>query len=170
MELRHQTLMHDTNHPPKPQDDPSPMFRPPVETPATILEARLEDAGRRVSTYLRHLPLPERKRHELALATLSRLAENPGANAAQAEARGMRILHELLDKEALSLFVVPAPPLSRSHMKPEEMDRRPWVRVFARLWRPVWSAAATIFNTSLIDFFLYALLLAGLYLLGTILS
>lgn len=162
--------MHDTTPKKKPQDDSSSLFRLPVETPSAILEARLEDAGRRVSTYLRHLPLPERKRHELTLSTLSRLAEDPGANAAQAEARGMRILHDLLDKKSLSLFVVPAPPISRVHMKPEEMDRRPWVRVFGRVWRPVWSAAATISNTSLIDFFLYALLLAGLYLLGTVLS
>jgi hypothetical protein len=164
--------MHDTKtkHSSFPQDALPDLFRPPVETPATILEARLEDAGRRISTYLRHLPVHERKRHELTLEALRRLAEDPGANAAQAEARGMKILRELLDKEPLPLFVVPAPPLTRGHMKPEEMDRRPWVRVLVRVWQPLWSLAATIFNTSLIDFFLYALLLAGLYLLGTGLS
>jgi hypothetical protein len=164
--------MHDTNtkHPSFPQDGLPEMFRPPVETPATILEARLEDAGRRISTYLRHLPVHERRRHELTLEALRRLAEDPGVNATEAEARGMKILRELLNTEPQPLFVLPALPVSRVHMKPEEMDRRPWVRVFLRAWQPLWSMMATIFNTSLIDFFLYALLLAGLYLLGTVLS
>lgn len=164
--------MHDANskNTSSPQDRLPDLFRPPVETPATILEARLEDAGRRISTYLRHMPVHERKRHELTLEALRRLAEDPGANAAQAEARGMKILRELLNTEPLPLFVLPAPVISRVHMKPEEMDRRPWVRVTLRAWRPLWAMAATFFNTSLIDFFLYALLLVGLYLLGTVLS
>ena len=141
-------------------------FRPPVETPATILEARLEAAGQRMSVYLRNLPLPERSRHELALAALSELAKDPGDNSAEAETRGMRILRGLLAEQTIPLFTVPGPPLNRSHMKPEEMDRRPWVRVSLLLWQPIRNTAAFFFNTSLIDFLLYALLLAGLYVLG----
>lgn len=147
------------------ENEPEP-FRAPVETPAMVLEARLQAAGARISTYLRHLPLPERRRHELALEALHRLTTSPGANAAEAEARAMRILRELLQDEAPSIAVVPGPPLARSHMKPEEMDRRPWVRFFLRLWRPVWSATAFVSNTSFIDLLLYALLLAGLHALG----
>ncbi len=145
--------------------DAPDIYRPPVETPATILEARMEAAGRRISTYLRHLPLPERSRHELALKALTQLADDPGDNPAQAESRGMKILRELLAGHTIPLFVVPAPPLTRTHMKPEEMDRRPWVRVYMRVWQPLRNTSAVFFNTSLIDFFLYALLLAGLYAL-----
>lgn len=160
--------MSDTNvrhRPTHVEKDPEP-FQAPIETPASILESRLQAAGCRISTYLRHLPMPERRRHELALEALHRLATNPGANAAEAEARGMRILRELLKDETIA--VLPGPPLARSHMKPEEMDRRPWVHFFLRIWRPVWSAAAFISNTSFIDFLLYALLLAGLYALTSL--
>jgi hypothetical protein len=139
--------------------------RPPVETVATIREARLEAAGRRIAAYLRHLPLPERIRHELALKTLTQLAENPGINPSQAEAKAMRILRELLAVQPIPLFVVPGPPLQRQHMKPEEMDRRPWVRVYLRAWRPLRNMTACFCNTHLLDIFLYALLLAGLYIL-----
>jgi hypothetical protein len=152
--------------PPLPHDAwTSGVFRPPVETAATILETRLEAAGRRIAAYLRHLPLPEKSRHELALKTLTALAEDPGNNPAQAEARAMGILRELLVEQPIPLFVVPGPPLQRMHMKPEEMDRRPWVRVFLRLGRPLWNMTAYFFNTRLIDIFMYALLLAGLNIL-----
>ena len=140
-------------------------YHPPVETAATILEARLELAGRRVAAYLRHLPLPERSRHELALKTLTRLAEDPGINPSQAEGRAMAILRELLEGQSVALFAVPGPFLRRMHMKPEEMDRRPWVRTLLRFWHPMWSMTAVFFNTRLIDFFLYALMLAGLFCL-----
>lgn len=143
------------------------LFRPPVETPAAILEARLEAAGQRMTVYLRNLPLHERSRHELALMALSELAKDPGDNSAEAETRGMRILRGLLAEQTIPLFTVPGPPLKRVHMKPEEMDRRPWVRASLRVWQPIRNTAAFFFNTSLIDFFLYALLLAGLYFLGT---
>jgi len=145
--------------------DVSGQYHPPVETAATILEARLELAGRRIAAYLRHLPLPERSRHELALKTLTRLAEDPGINPSQAEGRAMVILRELLEEQTVALFAVPGPPLRRMHMKPEEMDRRPWVRTCLRIWQPLWSMTAFFFNTRLIDFLLYALLLAGLYCL-----
>ena len=140
-------------------------YHPPVETAATILEARLELAGRRIAAYLRHLPLPERSRHELALKTLTRLAEDPGINPSQAEGRAMAILRELLEGQTVALFAVPGPFLRRMHMKPEEMDRRPWVRTLLRIWHPLWSMTAFFFNTRLIDFFLYALMLAGLFCL-----
>ena len=143
------------------------LFRPPVETRAAILEARLEAAGQRMTVYLRNLPLHERSRHELALMALSELAKDPGDNSAEAETRGMRILRGLLAEQTIPLFTVPGPPLKRVHMKPEEMDRRPWVRASLRVWQPIRNTAAFFFNTSLIDFFLYALLLAGLYFLGT---
>lgn len=152
--------------PPLPLDACMPGgHHPPVETAATILEARLEAAGRRVAAYLRHLPLPERSRHELALKTLTTLAEDPGNSPSQAEARAMTILRELLSEQPIPLFVVPGPPLQRVHMKPEEMDRRPWVRMSLRLGRPLWNMTASFFNSRLIDILLYALLLAGLYVL-----
>jgi hypothetical protein len=138
------------------------MFRPPVETPAMLLEARMEAAGRRMAVYLRHLPLPERTRHELALAALTELARDPGDNPAQAEARGMRILRGLLSEQTPAVHAVPGPGVRRRHMKPEEMDRRPWVRVYLSFMRPLWIMTAGFFNTALIDFLLYALLLAGL--------
>ncbi len=140
-------------------------YHPPVETAASILEARLEAAGRRVAAYLRHLPLPERSRHDLALKTLTQLAADPGNNPSQAEGRAMAILRELLAEQPIPIFVVPGPTLRRVHMKPEEMDRRPWVRALLRVWLPMWSMTACFFNTRLIDFFLYALLLAGLFCL-----
>ena len=140
---------------------PAPQH-PPVETPALLLEARMEAAGRRMAAYLRHLPLPERSRHELALNALTKLAEDPGENPLQAGAKGMSILHGLLAGKTLPVAAVPAPPLLRRHMKPEEMDRRPWVRAFLRVSRPVWNASAAFFNSSLL---LCALILAGLHLL-----
>ena len=142
--------------------DAMDMLRPPVETPALLLEARMEAAGRRMAVYLRHLPLPERTRHELALAALTELANDPGDNPVQAEARGMRILRGLLTGQTPAVHAVPGPGLRRQHMRPEEMDRRPWVRTFLRLWRPLWNMTAFFFNSRLIDFLLYALILAGL--------
>lgn len=139
----------------------------PVETPAAILEARLEAAGRRVSTYLRHMAIPERSRHSLTLTALDLLARDPGENAAQAEAKAIILVRSLLAEQRIPVYAVPGPPLKRSHMKPEVMDRRPWVHVFLRLWRPLWNTAAAILNTSFIDIVLYALLLAGLYALTT---
>jgi len=151
------------NEPPAPEQRRTPdLLRPPVETPAMLLETRLESAGKRMAAYLRHLPLPERKRHELSLAALTALAEDPGDNAEQAEARGMKILRALLAGQTPAVRAVPGPALRRLHMQPEEMDRRPWVRTFLLTWRPLWNMTAFFFNTSLIDFLLYALLLAGL--------
>lgn len=49
-------------------------------------------------------------------------------------------------------------------MKPEEMDRRPWVRVFLRLWQPLWIQSCVFFHSSCSDILLYALILTGLYL------
>ena len=138
---------------------------PPEETAAGLLEARMEAAGRRVAAYLRHLPMPERSRHELTLGTLEKLAENPGDNPGQAEIRAMSILRELLVDRTPTVTALPGPPLARLHMRPEEMDRRPWVRFFLKLWRPAWNASASILNTSLMDIPLFTLLLAGLYLL-----
>lgn len=133
------------------------------ETACAALEARLESAGRRISAYLRHVPLPERARHELALKALQLLARDPGENSAQAEARGMRILYSLLGEREQDVTAMPAMPLVRSHMKPEEMDRRPWVRVMLRVWRPAYTFSAQVMNTAYADIILYALLLLGLY-------
>lgn len=155
-------MMKNTHQEPIQPFPPGIAGEPPVETAATILEARLELAGRRIAAYLRHLPLPERVRHELALKTLTQLADDPGNNPSQAESRAMAILRDLLAGQPIPLSVVPGPPLRRLHMKPEEMDRRPWVRAWMHIWRPLWSMTAYFFNTRLIDFFLYALLLAGL--------
>jgi hypothetical protein len=138
---------------------------PHIETPRQILEARMEAAGVRVAAYLRHLPLPETQRHELAVETLRRLADNPGENPDQAAANGMAILRDLLAHTVVQPAAIPGPGLKRSHMRPEEMDRRPWVRAWMRLWRPLWLSAANILNTAYLDILLYALLLAGLYFL-----
>ncbi len=135
------------------------------EASSAELEARLESVGRRISMYLRHLPLPERVRHELALETLHLLASDPG-DMTRIEAKGMRILYSRLRERKLDMAAMPAPPLSRSHMKPEEMDRRPWVRAMLRIWCPAYSFSAQIMNTAYADMILYALLLAGLYALG----
>lgn len=143
-----------------------PGLRHGEETSSTDLEARLEAAGRRISAYLRHLPLPERARHELALNALQLLARDPGEDPAQAEAKGMRILYSLLGEREHEIMAVPAMPLSRSHMKPEEMDRRPWVRVMLRIWQPACDFSAQIMNTAYADIVLYALLLAGLYVMA----
>lgn len=168
MDLRHQAVGAPATQ--KKEDQGAEAFRLPLETPTQILEARLESAGRRVTVYLRHLPLPERRRHELALSILNQLAHNPGDNSIEAEARGMRILHDLLTQESLPLSVVPGPALHRRHMRPEEMDRRPWVRVFLRLGRPFWNAVAVVSNTTLLEIIRYALIITGLHLMGTDLS
>lgn len=157
-------MKHEKTEPSGP-DLAEDLFRRPVETPAMLLEARMEAAGRRMAVYLRHLPLPERARHELALAALAELALDPGDNPAQAEARGMRILRGLLAEQTPALHAVPGPGVRRRHMKPEEMDRRPWVRAYLRLMRPLWNMAANFFNSTLMDILLYALLLAGLRLM-----
>jgi hypothetical protein len=129
------------------------------------LEARLESAGRRLSAYLRHVPLPERTRHELTLKVLHVLADDPDSD--RAEARAMRILHSLLEEEKKQgVTVIPAMPLVRSHMKPEEMDRRPWVRVALRIWQPTCIFSTRIMNTTYADIVLYALLLLGLYVMA----
>ncbi len=146
--------------------DHAPDARPHVETPRQILEARMEAAGLRVSAYLRRLPIPETQRHELALATLRRLAENPGENPDQATANGMAILRDLLTEITVQPVAIPGPGLKRSHMRPEEMDRRPWVRAWMRVWRPLWLGLANLLNKSYLDILLYALLLACLYFLA----
>ncbi len=146
--------------------DHAPDALPHVETPRQILEARMEAAGLRVSAYLRRLPMPETQRHELALATLRRLAENPGENPDQATANGMAILRDLLAEIIVQPQAIPGPGLKRSHMRPEEMDRRPWVRAWMRVWRPLWLGLANILNKSYLDILLYALLLACLYFLA----
>lgn len=145
-----------------PELDAIPPF---VETPRQILEARLEAAGCRMAAYLRRLPLPETQRHELALTALRRLADNPGANQDQAAGNGMAILRALLAETSIVPLAIPGPPLKRSHMHPEEMDRRPWLKAWMRLWRPLWLNMANILNKSYLDILLYALLLAGLYFL-----
>lgn len=137
----------------------------PVTTARQMLESRLEAAGLRASAYLRHLPLPETKRHELTLETLRRLRANPGENPDQAAANGMVILQDLLAEITWPPLAIAGPELCRAHMRPEEMDRRPWVRLWMRLWRPIWIGAAHVLNTPYLDIFNYALLLAGLYML-----
>ena len=146
--------------------DHAPDAPPQVETPRQILEARMEAAGLRVSAYLRRLPMPETQRHELALATLRRLAVNPGENPDQATANGMAILRDLLAEITVQPLAIPGPGLKRSHMRPEEMDRRPWVRAWMRVWRPLWLGLANLLNKSYLDILLYALLLACLYFLA----
>lgn len=126
----------------------------------------MEAAGLRVSAYLRQVPLPESRRHELALEVLRELAVAPGVNPEEASARAMTILYALLVKEKITLAAVFGPALNRSHMCPEEMDRRPWVRVFMRVYRPVWLAFAQMTNGVHLSLLQYALLLGGLYALA----
>ncbi|NCD26100.1 MAG: hypothetical protein EOL86_10995 [Deltaproteobacteria bacterium] len=150
---------------PKNSTQPPDCPPPHVETPRQILEGRMEAAGVRISAYLRHLPVHETQRHELAVEALRRLADNPGENPDQAAANGMRILRDLLAGIEVLPVAIPGPELKRSHMCPEEMDRRPWVRIWMRLWRPLWLGAANILNTAYLDIILYAVLLAVLYFL-----
>ncbi|NLY40023.1 MAG: hypothetical protein GX055_00145 [Desulfovibrionales bacterium] len=136
---------------------------PYIETPRTLLEARLEAAGVRVSTYLRHVPMLESRRHEVTLEVLHRLAAQPGENPEQAAANGMRIVRDLLTESVIPPLAIAGPPVRRVHMRPEEMNRRPWVRTFMRIWRPAWLACANLCNRDYLLIIQYALLLAGLY-------
>ncbi|NLV97228.1 MAG: hypothetical protein GX043_07810 [Desulfovibrionales bacterium] len=138
---------------------------PALDTPYLLLEQRMEAAGQRIAAYLRHLPMPERKRHTLALQILDELAKNPGDNPAQAQARGMAILRDLMQDERPILHVYPGPKLMRKPMVPEEMDRRPWVGAFFRVWRPLWLMAANFSNLFYLHLLQYTLLLAGMYAL-----
>ena len=152
-------------HSAQPHLDPSstPGLSRSIHAAELLLESHLEAAGLRVSTYLRHLPLPETTRHKLTLKTLQLLRTNPGENPDQAAARAMAIVHELLAELSVHPLAMAAPKLCRGHMRPEEMDRRPWVRTWMRLWRPLWISSAHIFNSVYLDIVSYTLLLAGLY-------
>lgn len=144
-------------------DDFDKILPPYIETPRTVLEARLEAAGVRVSTYLRHVPMLESRRHELTLDVLQRLAAQPGENPEQAAANAMRIVRDLLTESVIPPLAIAGLPLRRMHMRPEEMNRRPWVRSFMRIWRPAWLASANLCNRDYLLILFYALLLAGLY-------
>lgn len=125
----------------------------------------MEAAGQRMAAYLRRLPMAERKRHALVLEVLDELAQNTHKNPTEAQASAMDILRELICNEQPVSYIQPGPKLIRKHMIPEEMDRRPWVGAFFKLWRPIWIMAANFFNMSYLGLLYYALLLAGLYVL-----
>lgn len=144
---------------------PDEAFESFEQTSRAYLDRRMEMAGRRMAAYLRHLPLPENHRHELALRALRQLAADPGNNPDQSAARGMTILRTLLQDIPMSMLAIDSPGLKRRHMKPEEMDRRPWVRGIMKVWRPIWVGIANLFNSSYLDLIIYALLLGGLYAL-----
>ncbi|MDI3493664.1 MAG: hypothetical protein PWP17_1548, partial [Desulfomicrobiaceae bacterium] len=67
----------------------------------TTAEAVLEAAGRRLSVYLRALPIPETRRHELALRTLRRLTMELPLPADEAQARAMELLQESVDRHVV---------------------------------------------------------------------
>lgn len=135
--------------------------KPAGNSPEEILEA----TGRRLAAYLRHYPLPERSRHELTLEVLNGLAADFPDGGFSIPQAMQRLRDQLLTYDA-TLRAQPAPALVRSHMCPEEMDRRPWVRTWLRTWHPLYAGGTYFFNSRLLDMLLYALLLGGLYYSG----
>jgi hypothetical protein len=125
MELRHQTM--------------------------TSSDALLEAAGRRLAAYLRALPIPEIRRHELALRTLRRLSGEQHLCPEAAQARAMEILFDTLERHVALPEVTPGPTLCRRHMRPEPMDRRPWVHFVQKHGTPLVILAAWFANSAWID-------------------
>ncbi len=129
-------------------------------------EVALEAAGRRLAAYLRAVPIPETRRHELALRTLRRLAMELPLPPDAAQARAMELLFDALSRHVLLPEVQPGPMLLRRHMRPEPMDRRPWVRFVQRHGTPVFLLLTWIVYSAWNDLLLLILLLLILHTLG----
>jgi hypothetical protein len=132
----------------------------------TTAEAVLEAAGRRLSVYLRALPIPETRRHELALRTLRRLTMELPLPADEAQARAMELLQEILVRHVVLPEVHPGPKLVRRHMRPEPMDRRPWVRFVQRYGTPAYIVAAWALCSVWVDAVFLAIITIILHALG----
>ncbi|EPR41074.1 glucosyltransferase MdoH [Desulfovibrio sp. X2] len=103
---------------------------------STCDPAAVDAAGRRLTAYLRRLPLAESRRLEIALTALRRLDAKPGESAEVLTARAVALAQGLIDPVASLDVPEPCPELRRSHMIPEEMDRRLWKKRHAEK-RPV---------------------------------
>ncbi|EPR32939.1 glucosyltransferase MdoH [Alkalidesulfovibrio alkalitolerans DSM 16529] len=99
----------------------------PGRMPKEIRTA-LDEAGRRLSAYLRRFPLSETRRLELALGVLRDLDPQPGETAETLTGRAVAAVQEELGRSETLDVPTPCPPLVRRHMAPEEMHRRPWSR------------------------------------------
>lgn len=132
----------------------------------TPAEAALEAAGRRLAAYLRAVPIPETRRHELALRTLRRLAMDLPLDADAAQAQAMELLQESLARHVLLPQVQPGPRLLRRPMRPESMDRRPWVRFVQRHGTPLYLLATWTVYSAWSEPLLLAIFLLTLHALG----
>lgn len=132
----------------------------------TTAETVLEAAGRRLSTYLRALPIPETRRHELALRTLRRLTMELPLTADEAQARAMELVQEAMERHVILPEVHPGPKLVRRHMRPEPMDRRPWIRFVQRHGTPVYVVATWLFHSAWADAVFLAIITIILHALG----
>jgi membrane glycosyltransferase len=108
----------------------------PFENPSVtaVPESDLERCGERLLLYLGSLPLSESQRLETAAEILRDLQEHPPAPGTSPEAEAMRRLHLRLGEGPQPLFPAAGPSLVRGHMRPEEMDRRPWWTAMNRLF------------------------------------
>ncbi|MBN1141510.1 MAG: glucans biosynthesis glucosyltransferase MdoH [Deltaproteobacteria bacterium] len=98
----------------------------------------LEPAGRRLLLYLRGLPLSEVRRLETAAEIIGDLEEHPPQPGIPPEVEAMQRLREQAGINGAFGFPAAVPPLTRGAMKPEEMDRRPWLNASGRLLQSVW--------------------------------
>lgn len=132
---------------------------------AQALAQSLEAAGQRMTAYLRHLPMAEQKRHALVLQVLDQLVQEQVQDPLTAKARAMSILRDLVQEKKPILHVQPGPALLRQPMVPEEMDRRPWVGAFFKIWWPIKLTITNFSHLAYLNILNYSLLLTGLYAL-----
>lgn len=112
--------MSDTAHVSAPGDG--------LDKSAAPAASPVEAAGRRLSAYLRRLPLGEERRAELAHSIMHGLAPLPGESAEALTARAVIRAQELLAADVAADLPIPCPPSERGHMVPEQMKRSPWQR------------------------------------------
>lgn len=115
----------------EPKDAPLPADTSSRSDPAASLTPQ-EAAGRRLTEYLRRLPLPDERRAELVPTILRELAPRPTESAEELTARAVARVQELLAAPLASEVPPPCPALDRGHMVPEQMKRSPWQRPHAK--------------------------------------
>lgn len=113
---------------------------------SNFTESQLDAAGRRLTSYLRRLPLSEPRRLELAGAALKELEAAPLPADADPLVAAMDLLLQRLDLSALGACPQPGPALSRRSMTPEPMDRRPWLTSLIKLKRALFGSKKTASN------------------------
>jgi hypothetical protein len=101
--------------------------------PSNDMDLRVRD---RVLLYARGLDLPPKESVALALESLER-CENDHPDYAEA----LACLHQILEERRLASGVseearlTSVPPVKRSTMLPEELDRTPWMAIFRKTFR-----------------------------------